>query len=87
MTIPLFDVPGPAESGKRVERTEWGVRALRDCICKRGKIETARDEEQARRWATHPEAQYWGFPAGSVEVVSRTVVTFTGAWEATDAAG
>lgn len=30
MTLALFDLPGRPERGKRVERTEWGVRWLRD---------------------------------------------------------
>lgn len=63
MTLPLFDLPGRAEPGKRVERTEWGVRWLRDSpalTSKRGQITQAPNENQARRWATDPEAQYWG---------------------------
>lgn len=59
MTLPLF--------GKRVERTEWGVRWLRDSpalTSKRGHITQAPNENQARQWATHPEAQYWGIPGG-----------------------
>lgn len=82
MTLPLFDLPGRAERGKRVERTEWGVRWLRDYVTtKRGQITEAPNESQARESATHPEAQYWGFPAGYVQVGSRTIVTYTGPWE------
>lgn len=80
MTTPLFDPPG--EPGKRVERTEWGVRWLRDHVTnRRGKVTTAPNEDLARWWATHPEAQYSGFPPGAVAVVSRTIVTYTGRWE------
>ena len=87
MTLPLFDLPVRAERGKRVERTEWGVRWLRDSpalTSKRGHITQAPSENQARQWATHPEAQYWGFPSGSVHVVSRTIVTYTSSWEPAD---
>lgn len=87
MTLPLFELPGRDERGKRVERTEWGVRWLRDSpalTSKRGQITQAPNENQARRWASHPEAQYWGFPAGYVEVVFRTVVTYTSSWEPAD---
>lgn len=85
MTLPLFDLPGQAERGKRVERTEWGVRWLRDYVTtKRGQIAEAPNEHQARQWATHPEAQYWGFPAGYVQVVSRTIVTYTGPWDSAE---
>lgn len=83
MTAPLFDLPGHVELGKRTERTEWGVRWLRDhVIAKRGQVTTAQNEGLARWWATHPEAAYSGFPRGAVEVVSRTVVTYTGRWGA-----
>lgn len=56
-------------------------RALAPRTSRRGQITQAPNENQARRWATDPEAQYWGFPAGYVEVVSRTVVTYTSSWE------
>lgn len=85
MTLPLFDLPGRAEHGKRVEHTEWGVRWLCDYVTtKRGQITQAPNQSQARLWATHPEAQYWGFPPGSVQVVSRTIVTYTTHWEAAE---
>ncbi|OBB17033.1 hypothetical protein A5761_11300 [Mycolicibacterium setense] len=85
MTLPLFDLPGPTERGKRVERIEWGVRWLCDYVTtKRGQITKAPNENQARMWATHPEAPYWGFPSGYVQVVSRTVVTYTSSWEPTE---
>ncbi|MBP2456242.1 hypothetical protein [Mycolicibacterium lutetiense] len=87
MTLPLFDLPGRPEHGKRVERTLWGVRWLRDSpalTSKRGQITEAPNETQARQWATHPEAQYWGFPAGYVQVVSRTIVTYTSSWGPAD---
>lgn len=83
MTAPLFDLPGHVEAGKRTERTEWGVRWLRDHVTvKRGHIDMAPTEARARWWATHPEAPYSGFPTGAVTVVSRTIVTYTGRWEA-----
>lgn len=75
----LFDLPVEVE-GKRTERVEWGQRSIRDnfLVGPKGTIRPCPGEEAAR---CYDGAFYPGGPV-MVEPVRRTVVTFTGSWEA-----
>lgn len=67
MTLPLFDLPGRAERGKRVERTEWGVRWLRDSpalTSKRGHITQSSQREPGTSVGHPPRNAVLGFPGG-----------------------
>lgn len=79
MTGALFDLPAPAESGKREERTEWGVRWTRTIphVVTAGQVDPAASEENARL------RQQSMFGGTCSEVVSRTVVTHTTEWGTT----
>lgn len=82
MSDMLFDLPaaGVVEHGKRTERIEWGQRAIRDhvLIGKKGTVRPAPGEEAAYGY---DGAHYRGGPV-MFEPVKRTVVTYTGDWEA-----
>jgi hypothetical protein len=72
------------ESGRREERTEWGIRALEDhplralgIGIRKGQVEPRPGESSARFCVTDEAAQY-GWPP--CEVVARTVVTYTSDW-------
>lgn len=66
------------EAGRRSERTEWGLRHLDEWpgIHHRGDVGQRVSEQNARESIGTPG---WG----PVELVSRTVVTYTTRWAAT----
>lgn len=68
------------ESGRRVERVEWGVRTLADNG--RRVIEFSESEDDAR-WVVSARNEsnlpYWR--GREPEIVSRTVVTYTTNWK------
>lgn len=68
-------LPG-MEAGRRTERTEWGLRHLDDRpgIHRKGDVGTRASEQHARESIGTPG---WG----PVEIVSRTVVTYTTTWQ------
>lgn len=82
----MSEAPLFGERGKRTERIEWGVRALEDhrlravgIGIRKGQVE-ARPGESLARFCVTDEGASYGWPP--CEVVRRTVVTYTGDWEA-----
>lgn len=74
----LFD---QLPAGRREERTEWGCRYRRATPThKRGDVDI-RPGESAARFCITDEAVGYGYRLGDCEVVKRTIVTYTGAWE------
>lgn len=70
-TLAMFD------DGKRTEAVEYGHRAIRDTVFgKKGDVEIC-----ANDYDPYGGAYYAGGPK-VFEVVQRTIVTYTGAWEA-----
>lgn len=71
------------ENGARTERLEFGVRYLRDHReRRRGDVEKC--TEHKARWLTsraaRDELPSHGYPRDGLELVTRTVVTYTGTW-------
>lgn len=66
------------EAGRRTERTEWGLRSTADTFLhRRGDVIPRFSEENARECAGRPELGW----RSCTEVVRRTIVTYTTAWE------
>lgn len=72
----LFGEP----DGRRVESEEWGLRATKDNLLgRRGDVSRRASENEARACLGLGTSYGWH---GSHELVRRTVITYTGAWEA-----
>lgn len=67
-------------TGRRAETIEWGVRQTHDDVFgKAGQVQPCGGEARARQIVDNPERRYWR--TSPVEVVKRTVVTYTTSWE------
>ena len=69
------------ELGRRVERVEWGLRATADSFLRRkGQVEIRPSEDNARLILDGvARGEHYGWR--NVELVRRTVVTYTSDWE------
>jgi hypothetical protein len=76
-------LPG-MESGRRTERVEWGLRHTRDSFMfKRGEVSMRPSLENALECLA---SDYCGWD-GTEQLVSRTIVTYTGRWGAVTVPG
>lgn len=75
-----------AEQGRRTEQVEWAVRWTKDTFLHRCGHVAPRASETAAREVIGLVHSGWG-TADEIEVVSRTVVTYTTTWAAIPAAG
>lgn len=70
-----FDLPG-VEDGRRTETVEYAIRY-------QGNIEPT--TEHHARWLTSAEAQdelpYLGYPLRGLQLMTRTIVHYTGSWQ------
>lgn len=68
-------LPG-MEAGRRTERVEWGLRSTAsDFLHRKGDVTPRVSEQHAR------ECAVTGLGWGAIEIVQRTVVTYTTPWE------